>query len=73
MKLSARKSRLSFTTDATFRYRGREREIVVEPEPHFVTLRLSGTRVRYSASWTSVYQLAGEIFARQQREARKKK
>lgn len=29
MRLSDRKSRLVFTTSATFRYRGKEREIVV--------------------------------------------
>jgi hypothetical protein len=71
VRLSDRKSRLVFTTSATFRYRGKLREIVVEPEPHVVSLRLAGTRLRYTCSWTSVYELAGEIFARQERERRK--
>lgn len=65
-----RKTRLSFVTSSTYRYRGKEREIVVESKPDFVSVRLSGTRLRYSASWRAVYELAGEIFARQERERR---
>lgn len=71
MRLDKRKTRLSFVTSSTFRYRGKEREIVVEAQPYLATVRLAGTQQRYAVSWTSVYQLAGEIFARKQREARK--
>lgn len=71
MRLDKRKTRLSFVTSSTFRYRGKEREIVVEAQPYFATVRLAGTQQRYAVSWTGVYQLAAEIFARQQREARK--
>lgn len=71
MKLSKRKSRLAFTTEATSRYKRKDREIVVEVFPHTATLRLSGTRTRYEVSWRAVFDLAAEIFARQERERRK--
>jgi hypothetical protein len=69
-RLRDRKTSLSFVTSSTYRYRRKEREIAVEPKPDFVIVRLSGTRLRYSASWRAVYELAGEIFARQELERR---
>lgn len=71
MKLSKRKTRLSFTTEATGRYRGKEREIVVEVFPHHAALRLLGTRTRYEISWRGVFDYAAENHARREKERRK--
>jgi hypothetical protein len=71
MRLDKRKSRLSFTTAGVARYRGKEREIVVEVFPHHAAVRLLGTRTRYEVSWRGVFDLAAEIYARQERERRK--
>jgi hypothetical protein len=71
MKLAKRKTRLEFTTEATARYRGREREIVVEVFPHHAALRLLGTRTRYEISWRGVFDYAAEGHARREKERRK--
>ena len=51
MKLSDRKTRLTFITNQTARYRGKEREIVIEVFPEHAATRLLGTRTRYEISW----------------------
>ena len=71
MKLSKRKTRLTFITNSTARYRGKEREIVIEVFPEHAAVRLLGTRTRYEVSWRGVFDLAAEIYARREREARK--
>lgn len=71
MRLSDRKSRLSFITNSFARYRGKERSIVVEVMPDYAIVRLLGTRTRYEVSWRGVFDLAAEIFARHERERRK--
>ena len=70
-KIAERKSRLSFITNQVARYRGKEREIVIEVFPEHAAVRLLGTRTRYEVSWRGVFDLAAEIFARQEKEARK--
>jgi hypothetical protein len=67
MKLSKRKTRLSFITNQVARYRGREREIVIEVFPEHAAVRLLGTRTRYEVSWRGVFDLAAEIYARRER------
>jgi len=72
-KLSQRKTKLSFTTDAEVLYRGRLREVVIEAENGFTaTVRLAGTRSRYPFSWHGLHDWAAELYARQERERRKK-
>jgi len=71
--LAARKTRLSFTTGAEIRYRGKMRAVVVEVDnPFMATVRLAGTRQRYPFSWHGLHDYAAELFARNQREAQKK-
>lgn len=71
MKLSKRKTRLTFITEGTARYRGKEREIVVEVFPHHAAVRLSGTRTRYEVSWRGVFDYAAERHAEREKERRK--
>jgi hypothetical protein len=72
-KLSARKTKLSFTTDAEVRYRGKMRAVIVEVDnPFTASVRLSGTRQRYPFSWHGLHDWAADLFARQERERRKK-
>jgi hypothetical protein len=42
--------RLSFITNSTARYRGKEQAIVVEVFPEYAAVRLLGTRTRYEVS-----------------------
>jgi hypothetical protein len=64
-KLTERKTRLLFETEATARYRGKLRTIVVEPDMQGYTsaLRLKGTQVRYEISWEAVFDQAAKIYA----------
>jgi hypothetical protein len=71
MRLAKRKSRLSFITNATARYRGKERDIVIEVFPEYAAVRLLGTRTRYEISWRGVFDVAAEIHARKEKERRK--
>ena len=69
-RLDSRKSRLVFTTSDTIRERGKLREIVVEPTPYLVTIRLKGCRQRLTVSYGAIYNLAAKIAAEQQRKER---
>jgi hypothetical protein len=71
VRLADRKSRLAFITNATARYRGRDREIVVDVFPNHAAIRLLGTRTRYEISWRGVFDVAAEIHARREKERRK--
>jgi hypothetical protein len=68
--LRKRKSRLSFITNSTARYRGREL-IVMEVFPEYARVRLFGTRTRYEVSWRAVFDLAAEIQVRRDRERKR--
>jgi hypothetical protein len=73
MKLSQRKTRLQFTTDAEIRYRGKMRAVIVEVSNGFhANVRLQGTQQRYPFSWHGVFDYAVDLFARQEIERRKK-
>jgi hypothetical protein len=71
MRLSDRNSRLRFITNSTSRYRGKDREMVIEVFPDYAAVRLPGTRTRYEASWRALLDLAAEIYARREAERRK--
>ena len=66
--LRQRKRRLSFITNSTARYRGKDRAIIIEVFPEYATVRLLGTRTRYEVSWRAVFELAAEIHARRERQ-----
>lgn len=74
-KLATRKTRLSFETEATVRYRGQDRPVLVECDStgHHAGLRLKGTRVRYEVSWRGVYDFAAKVKAERDRAERKAK
>lgn len=69
--LRDRKSRLSFITNSTARYRSKERAIVMEVFPEYAAVRLLGTRTRYEVSWRAVFDLAAEIQARRELQRRR--
>jgi len=72
-RLSKRKTKLQFTTDAEVRYRGRLRAVVIEANSgHTATVRLAGTRQRYEFSWHGLHDWAAELHVRRERERKKK-
>ena len=72
-RLDSRKSRLIFTTSDTIRERGKLREIILEPTPYLVTIRLKGCRQRLQLSYGAIYSLAAKIAAEQARKDRAEK
>jgi hypothetical protein len=62
-RLRQRKTQLSFITNATARYRGKDREIVITALPDTAIIRLLGTRVQYEVSWRGVHDLGARIAA----------
>jgi hypothetical protein len=72
-RLSKRKSRLAFTTSDTVRYKGSDREIIIEATPFIATCRLAGTRTRYEMSWAGLFHYAAAAFAEKVRAERKAK
>jgi hypothetical protein len=72
-RLSERKTKLSFVTDAEVRHRGRMRRVVVEAHNGFTaSVRLQGTRQRYEFSWHGLHDWAAELHARREKERKKK-
>ena len=55
--IAERKSSLKFVTEATVRFRGSLRQVVVECDPHgfTATVRLAGTRTKLPFTWEGVY------------------
>ena len=71
-RLSERKTKLQFTTDAEVRYRGRMRAVIVEVQNGFVaSVRLAGTRQRYPFSFSGLFIMAADKFAQGERDRRK--
>ena len=72
-RLRDRKTRCILVTEATARYRGRERAIIVEPHPagELVQLRLHGSRIRYEVSWRGIFDFAGRVIAERARNEKK--
>lgn len=71
-KLSERKTRLNFTTDAEVRYRGRLRPVIIEVHNGFTAaVRVLGTRQRYEFSWAGLHDWAAKLHAEKQRALRR--
>lgn len=60
-RLRERKTKLEFITNATVRYRGKDRDVVIEALPDTAVIRLLGTRVKYEVSWRGVHDLGARI------------
>ena len=72
-KLSRRKTKLTFATDAEVRYRGKMRPVIVEARDGFTaSVRLQGTRQRYEFSWHGLHDWAAELHVGREKERRKK-
>jgi uncharacterized protein YqiB (DUF1249 family) len=72
--LAKRKSRLTFETSDSIRYRGRLREVVIEATEYTAHVRLKGTRQRFEMSWAGIYNHAVRVAvekARAEKKARK--
>jgi hypothetical protein len=74
-RLSNRKTRLTFETEAQVKYRGKYRPVVVEPDMRgdVVSLRLKGTRVRYEVSWQGTFEHAAKVHAERLRAEKKQR
>jgi len=75
-RLCERKTKLTLITNATVRYRRRDRAVVIEVQPDIAIVRLLGTRTRYEISWRGVHDYAARVTAerlRAERKARRKK
>ncbi len=68
-KLSARETRLTLETSATFR----GRQIIAQIHPLTVTVREKGRRMRYEVSWEGIFVLAAKLAAERLRQERKAK
>jgi hypothetical protein len=67
MRLAERKTKLTAITNATARYRGRERAVVADILPDTVAVRLLGTRTRYEVSWRGIFDYAAKVQAERDR------
>jgi len=65
-RLRQRKTKLEFITNATVRYRGKDRDVVIEALPDTAVVRLLGTRVKYEVSWRGVHDYAARIASSRQ-------
>ncbi len=72
-RLSQRKTRLTVITNATARYRSRERDVVVEIKPETAVLRLLGTRTKYEVSWRGIFDYAARVTAERLRAEKKQR
>lgn len=73
MKVSERKTKLTFVTDDLVRFRGRLRPVVVDVYPTTADIRLQGTRTRYPISWAAIYDRACKIAAEIRRSEKRKR
>lgn len=71
--LATRKTRLSFETSDSVRYRGRLREVIVEATEYTAAIRLKGTRQRFELSWAGIYNQAVKVSVERKRAERKKR
>mgnify|MGYP000930881598 CR=1 FL=1 len=72
--MTARKTALRLTTDATCFSKGKHRRVIVEWAPHnpdLLTVRLAGLRSRYPLSAAYIYHEAVEKHVKAERRAKK--
>lgn len=69
--LAKRKSRLTFETSDSVRYRGRLREVVIEATEYTAAVRLKGTRQRFEMSWAGIYNHAVRVAVEKARSEKK--
>ena len=69
-RLASRKSRLLIETSDMVRERGKLREVILEPHPYTVVVRLKGMRQRYEVSYAGIYNLAARLAAEKARQER---
>lgn len=72
-RLDERKSRLLIETSDTVRERGALREVVLEPQPYYVVVRLKGLRSRFPISYAAIWNQAVKIEVERQRAEKKSK
>ena len=72
-RLSERKSKLLIQTSDTVREKGKSREVIIEPLPHYAVIRLKGLRSRYEISWAGIWNAAVKIEVERQRAEKKAK
>lgn len=69
--LSQRKTRLSFETSDSVRYRGQFRPIVIEANEYTAYVRLKGTRQRFEISYAGIWNQAVKIAVEKKRAERR--
>lgn len=69
--LAKRKSRLTFETSDAVRYRGKQREVVIEATEYTASVRLKGTRQRFEMSWAGIYNHAVRVAVEKARAEKK--
>lgn len=69
--LAKRKTRLTFETSDSVRYRGKLREIIIEATEYTAAIRLKGTRQRFELSWAGIYNQAVKVSVDKARAERK--
>jgi hypothetical protein len=70
-RIAERKTKVTLITNATARYRGKDRAIVIHALPDIAQIRLLGTRTVYEVSWRGLFDFAGRITAEKARAERK--
>lgn len=72
-RLDSRKSQLKFITSDCIREQGKLREVIIEGNPFYCTVRLKGLRKGFDISWAGIYNQAIQKHVERQRAERKKK
>lgn len=71
-KLSSRKTKAEFETDAETRYRGKLRPIVIMPGPFILKMKIKGTRQTVEITYNEMIDLAYKKLANAAVAAKKK-
>jgi hypothetical protein len=67
MKLSDRKTKLAFQTDATVHSAGCARTVLVQCDPLIAWVRLAGAREEFPVPWDAIYALGCRLAVRAER------
>ncbi len=69
--LAKRRTRLTFETSDSVRYRVKLREVIIEANEYTASIRLKGTRQRFEISWAGIYNQAVKVAVAASRAERK--